>query len=65
VPTYLFCKLTKVSVVYVGATTLSITTFGITTLSIKSVFETLSINDIQHNSTSAIKLSVAIYLLLC
>jgi hypothetical protein len=57
-----------------GATTLSITrfsikTFSILTLGIKGIFETLSINDIQHNSTSAIMLnviilSVMIYILL-
>ncbi len=58
-----------------GATTLSIMTRGIMTfsimiLSIKSIFETLSINDTQHLSTSAIMmnvimLSVTINLLLC
>jgi hypothetical protein len=35
--------------------TLSITTFSITTLNIKSLFATLSMNDTQHNSKSAIR----------
>jgi hypothetical protein len=34
-----------------GTTALSITTFSIKTLRLKGLFATLSINDIQHNST--------------
>ncbi len=53
-----------------GAKTFSITTFSIMTLSIEGLIVTLSINDTQHNSTSAIMLSArmlnaAFYVLLC
>jgi len=48
-----------------GATTLSITTLGIKTLSIIGLFATLSINDIQHNVSSVIMLSIVITLMLC
>ncbi len=43
-----------------GTKTLSIMTFSILTLSIKCMFETLSINDIQH-----ITLSITVQVPLC